>query len=93
MDHKFIDQTYDSTNKSLNVLRFTYLDQVLMPGNPQVGDEYDTGDGYDTIEPVTGIAVQKGSNVIVLSMKHDTNYDKEVDSLFTQILSTIKFTQ
>lgn len=87
MNHKFTNQTYDSTNKSLNALRFTYLDQVLMPENPQAGKE------FDIAEPVTGIAIQSGSNVVVISMKHGTNYQKEVDDLFTHILSTFKFTQ
>ena len=86
LDHKFTYQKYDSTNKGLNALKFTYLDQVLMPQDPQAGDE------YDTIEPATGIAIQKGSNVIVISMKHDVKYQIEVDDLFTQILSTFKFT-
>lgn len=87
MDHKFTNQTYDSTNKSLSVLKFTYLYQTSMSENPQAGKE------FDTAEPVTGIAIQSGSNVIVISMKHGINYQKEVDDLFTHILSTFKFTQ
>lgn len=84
-DHKFINQNYDSTIKNLSVLKFTYLDEVAIPQNPESDNEYDTG------EPVTGVAIQKGSDVIVISMKHPKSNQIEVDNLFTQILSTFKF--
>lgn len=85
IDHKFI------TKKMLNppggklvVLKFTYLDQVLMPENPQAGDE------YDETQPVTGVAVQLGKDVVVISMKHGVDNQAEVDNIFTQIISTFR---
>lgn len=82
LDHKFITQKFDTNNKKFNTLKFTYLDQVLMPENPQAGDEYDKS------QPVTGVAFQIGTNVLVISMKHGINNQTEVDSLFTQVIST-----
>lgn len=79
-DHKFVTSISVDSKSGLTIHKFTYLNSNM-------------GQGYNENQPVTGIAIQRGSDLVIISMEHFKQNQKEVDNIFSGIVSSFKFTQ
>ena len=76
-DHKFIkiEKTQTQHDPKLEVVKFIYYDLAAIP---------ETEEDFDTSEPVMGIAIQKDTYIMIISMKYRAESESEVDDLFNQ---------